>query len=85
MKRIGKWVLVLFMLAGSLNVPVKGFAQTNLGPTPQDPGDPCDYDDPLNPCPIDGGLGVLLALGVGYGIKKYRTALVHPGKNQDAE
>jgi len=28
--------------------------------------------DPLDPsCPIDGGLLVLLAIGVGYGIKKY--------------
>jgi hypothetical protein len=32
-------------------------------------GDPgCDPLDPL--CPIDGGLGFLLAAGVGYGIKK---------------
>ena len=38
--------------------------------------DPCD--DPLdtdNPaCPIDGGLTALLAIGVGYGIKKVREA-----------
>lgn len=35
------------------------------------PGDPsCD---PLDPgCPIDGGLGLLLAAGAGYGIKKIR-------------
>jgi hypothetical protein len=31
----------------------------------QDPG--CGPD-----CPIDGGLSVLLAAGVGYGVKKYR-------------
>ena len=31
--------------------------------------------DPLDPgCPIDGGIGILLAAGVGYGIKKVRTA-----------
>ena len=37
------------------------------------PGDP--YCDPLDPgCPIDGGLTALLAIGVGYGIKKVREA-----------
>ena len=33
-----------------------------------DPG--CDPLDPA--CPIDGGLSLLLAAGVGYGIKKVR-------------
>lgn len=32
-----------------------------------DPG--CGSDDP---CPIDGGLTALIAIGVGYGIKKIR-------------
>lgn len=63
MKRICKSFLVVFLITGALNLPVKSFAQ----------GIPCDYADPLNPCPIDGGLGVLLALGVGYGIKKYKS------------
>jgi hypothetical protein len=36
-------------------------------------GEGCDYDDPMGtPCPIDGGLGVLIAIGVGYGIKKVK-------------
>lgn len=31
--------------------------------------------DPLDPtCPIDGGLSLLLAAGVGYGIKKARNS-----------
>ena len=35
---------------------------------PSDPADPAC--DPLDPgCPIDGGLGILLAAGIGYGIK----------------
>jgi len=29
---------------------------------------------PINDVPIDGGLSLLLAAGVGYGIKKYRDA-----------
>ena len=63
MKRICKWFFVIFMIIGAVNLPAKSFAQ----------GIPCDYDDPFNPCPIDGGVGILLALGVGYGIKKYRS------------
>lgn len=35
-------------------------------------GNDCDYDDPMAVCPIDGGLGVLIAIGVGYGIKKVK-------------
>ena len=31
----------------------------------QDPGDCPD-------CPVDGGLGLLIAAGVGYSVKKYR-------------
>lgn len=63
MKQICKWFFVGIMIIGSINMPLKSFAQ----------GIPCDYDDPLNPCPIDGGVGILLALGVGYGIKKYKS------------
>ena len=37
-----------------------------------DPGNPCN--DPQLYCPIDGGLTALLAVGVGYGIKKVREA-----------
>ena len=32
----------------------------------------CNPDDPY--CPIDGGLTALLAIGVGYGIKKVRDS-----------
>ena len=40
------------------------------------PGDPgCDPLDPA--CPIDGGLSLLLATGLGYGIKKFAM----PAKN----
>lgn len=38
-------------------------------------GEGCDYEDPMGvPCPIDGGLGFLIAAGVGYGIKKVKEA-----------
>jgi hypothetical protein len=37
-----------------------------------DPPPPPDDEDP--DAPIDGGLGILIAGGIGYGIKKYRSA-----------
>lgn len=35
-----------------------------------------DEEGPIDPndVPIDGGLGILLAAGIGYGVKKYRDA-----------
>ncbi|HPH89856.1 MAG TPA: hypothetical protein PLZ68_03505 [Ferruginibacter sp.] len=45
--------------AGLLFIPAIGFAQ--LGDIAPDPD-----------APIDGGVGALLAAGIGYGIKKYR-------------
>ena len=85
MKRICKWFFVVMMVLGSVNLPVKSFAQGPFDPKPADNpepqgddgiGDPCDYNGPDDPkCPIDGGLSVLLALGVGYGVKKYRSGV----------
>ena len=85
MKRICKWFFVVCLIIGAMNLPVKSFAQGPFEPQPKDNpqpqedpppigGDDCHtYNDPTADCPIDGGLGVLLALGVGYGIKKYRS------------
>lgn len=39
---------------------------------PLDPPDPCS--DPTQYCPIDGGLGFLIAAGIGYGVKKARDS-----------
>ena len=36
----------------------------------QDPGDPAGDPD----IPLDGGVGILVAAGIGYGYKKYRNA-----------
>jgi hypothetical protein len=36
----------------------------------QDPGDPAGDPD----IPIDGGVGILVAAGIGYGYKKYRES-----------
>ena len=52
------FVPVAFMMVIAMVLPFFAMAQV-------DPG--CGPD-----CPIDGGLSVLLAAGVGYGVKKYR-------------
>lgn len=44
----------------------------------QDPG-----GDPDTNTPIDGGLSLLIAAGVGYGVKKYRAA--KKKKNEEEE
>ncbi len=62
MKRVKIYVImasvVLFMV---LVLPLTGMAQTV-----SDPG--CDPLDPA--CPIDGGLSLLIAAGIGLGAKK---------------
>ena len=61
MKRIKKYVFVTGMvMLISIIQPIKGTAQVT------DPG--CDPLDPL--CPIDGGVSLLIAVGIGLGAKK---------------
>ncbi len=43
-----------------------------LDAQPGVPDPNCDPSDPT--CPIDGGLGLLLAAGIGYGIKKINSS-----------
>ncbi|MFT3980901.1 MAG: hypothetical protein QM687_10560 [Ferruginibacter sp.] len=59
MKKSFKKVAVVLALAFAVNLPLVTFAQ---------PEDPCT--DPAIPCPIDGGLSLLLAAGIGLGAKK---------------
>lgn len=64
MKQFIKNILMIaFLVIILINIPFYSHAQDDIGI-------PCDYQDPDIPCPIDGGLIVLLAVGVGYGIKK---------------
>jgi hypothetical protein len=52
------------------------FICTSYGQEPGcDPGCNCRADGSV--CPIDGGLTTLLAIGVAYGIKKYRSNKKH--------
>ncbi len=63
-KFLSNIVSIIFLLLIFICVPVLVSAQVG------DPG--CDPLDPS--CPIDGGLGFLLAAGIGYGLKKiYRS------------
>ena len=68
-KNIKFLIILSVMILLVCVLPHLGFAQ----PQPGDPPPPpcTDPDDPA--CPIDGGLSMLIAAGVGYGVKKYRS------------
>lgn len=55
-KRIFVRLLLMMMAYG---MPMIVFAQA-------------DFDDDVTDVPVDGGSGILIAMGVGYGLKKYR-------------
>lgn len=68
MKQFLKFITIsTFLMIVLSMVPYTSFAQ--LG----DPGEDPD-------APIDGGLGFLVAAGVGYGIKKYRDGKLNATK-----
>ena len=64
MNKIWYKVTFLALLVFFYLIPVVGFAQD-----PGDPGDPGFDPD----APIDGGIGWLIAAGVGYGVKRFRN------------
>jgi hypothetical protein len=68
MKRNYKWFFSFSILMMVFTwLPTLASADPIIG------GDDCEaYNDPMAVCPIDGGLGVLIAIGVGYGIKKVK-------------
>lgn len=74
MKRFSKLIITFcFLLAFLICIP--SVLQVQADPGDGDPGNPCGDPGSPNPdCPIDGGLTALLAIGVGYGIKKVREA-----------
>jgi len=62
-----------FILAFCLCTPVLLFAQAGFGPT--------DVTD----TPIDGGLSLLVAAGIGYGAKKLYNKKTNKTLNKDTE
>ncbi len=60
MKWLNRILVVIVIVCLMVAAPNMGFAQ------PVDPG--CDPLDPA--CPIDGGLSLLIAAGIGIGAKK---------------
>ncbi len=70
MKPFPKWILIFsILLMTFVCLPALINAQTEPDSTPHDP-----CNEPLDYCPIDGGLSALLVVGVGFGIKKARDA-----------
>lgn len=67
------WFIFIFFLVTFIGFPALVNAQINPG---------CDPSDPA--CPIDGGLSALLAIGVAYGIKKYKDTKKHPEAPDDS-
>ena len=69
--QIMKGVIFSFLLLiFSLVIPVLTFAQiSNPGCDPL-----CNCYPDGTPCPIDGGLTILIVAGIGYGIKRIKSA-----------
>lgn len=70
MKKLSLYFFILLFVA--ITAPLPGIAQTEVlnGPLPtvQDPPDPCTNPDVY--CPIDGGLSLLIAAGIGLGARR---------------
>jgi hypothetical protein len=60
-----KRLLISFMAIALFCAPVFSFAQEDCYDPDINPG-----GNPDNPCPIDGGLSLLIAAGIGLGAKK---------------
>lgn len=70
MKRYSRYFLFLFLT--STLFPFKVYSQ-QPSPVEYDAfGNAIDQDAPNTNAPIDGGITLLLAAGIGYGVKKYR-------------
>ena len=72
MRKIFRYALVLALFA----LPVLAFSQNDPDPTTNQ--DPAGYDPPPGGgdpgAPIDSGVTILIAAGVGYGVKKWKEA-----------
>lgn len=73
-----KYIKLALCLALGCFLSLGVFAQgvgggDNTAGSPGD--DPNDKPDPEIPIPLDGGVSILIAAGVGYGAKKYRDYL----------
>ena len=68
MRQVSKYILIFsFLMVVFICLPAAVSAQGDPG---CDPLCNCRADGSI--CPIDGGLSILLAIGIGYGIKKVR-------------
>ena len=65
-----KTLVYILIIAGTIALPTIAFTQVFSSPPPPPP-DPVDNTSTTD-IPFDGGLSILLAAGVGYGVKKIR-------------
>ncbi|HEY8660503.1 MAG TPA: hypothetical protein VIL78_15820 [Hanamia sp.] len=79
MKQFPKWI-IMYSIFMAILICLPALIQAQCPDAAFDPGcDPitCTRADGSY-CPIDGGLSALLAIGVAYGIKKYKDTKKHP-------
>ena len=83
MKNIKTYIAIF----GLLTLPFLNFADPPLPPIPPPPGGggPGGGGTPVG-APIDGGLGILIALGLGYGgMKLYQVRKENEGIDEEKE
>jgi len=87
MKR--KYLISLLTLVFGMSISIATLAQDNtietnntvFEPTPETNAPTLDAPPDPNDVPIDGGLSILLAVGIGLGAKKYKN--LHKKQQQD--
>lgn len=67
-----KKYITLVLFVSIFLISSDALTQGNPTPCPDGSAPPCGGPPPPPGVPIDGGIGLLLALGAGYGIKKLK-------------
>ena len=77
-----KKILLSVLFAGVVSIFPQLFLKAQAADPPCDPMDPnCDPGGDPDAIPLDPGSWVLVAAGVGYGVKKWRDSRQNNSKN----
>jgi len=83
MKKYMRSFLTVIVIVAGLTFSYSAFAQPELPPAPPTSGGNGGSNTPMGgAAPIDGGLIILMAAGIGYGAKKVHTNLKSRGENK---